>query len=116
MTLVRLRLSAPPRGYLTLAGVPVIRELEFSHINVTEILLSLSLKIFLELEWRSVCFSLLPHFSQWCMMATIPKLPQKLPCNQHDWLTMKVSSLIKALNSVISEDPHQVHGIQTMSC
>lgn len=43
-------------------------------------------------------------------LITIPKLLQKLLCNQHAWFTMKVSSLIKAWNSVISEDPHQVHG------
>lgn len=41
--------SALPREYLTV-GVPVIRECEFSHVNMPDISLSFSLKIFLELE------------------------------------------------------------------
>lgn len=95
----------------------MIRECEFSHMNVTEILLSSSLKIVLELDvcvfFTSSLFLLVVHDGH---LTAIPKLLQKLLCKQHVWLTMQVSLLIKALNSVISEYPHQVHGIQTMNC
>lgn len=61
-------------------------------------------------------FHFFPHFSHEGHLTAIPKLLQKFLCNQYAWLAMKVSSLIKALNSVISEDPRQGHGIQTMNC
>lgn len=109
--------SALSRGYLTVVGMPVIRECEFSQLNVTVILLSFSLKIFLELDicpsFTSSPFLPVVHAGH---LAAIPKLLQNLLCNQHAWLTMKVSTLIKTLNSVISEDPHQIHGMQTMNC
>lgn len=111
------KVSALPRGYLTVVSMPVIRECEFSQLNVTVILLSFSLKIFLELDicvfFTSSPFLPVVHAGH---LTAMPKLLQKLLCNQHAWLTMKVSSLLKTLNSVISEDPHQIHGMQTMNC